>query len=80
MNVYFCTDCGQPADSPSCPKCGSHRVHIAGDLHLAMIGLDVYLNIYRDALGVYHLIIKKPSGQKEIRLHDIDLIVGTKPT
>jgi hypothetical protein len=75
MNIYFCTDCGSPADPPECPKCGSHLVHMAGDLHLTMLGLDVYVNVFKDALGAYYLIIKKPSGQKEIRLQDIDLIV-----
>lgn len=74
MNVYFCTDCGQPADPPACPHCGSHTVHMAGDLHLTMIGLDVYVNIYKDALDNYFLIVKKPSGQVEVRVHDEDIL------
>lgn len=75
MNTYLCLDCGK-IHTEAC-TCGSSRQQHVGDIHLATKGLNAYVSVETRA-GEPHLVVKKPSGQVDIRLAPEDLLPPPK--
>ena len=66
-NVYRCKDCGKVLAVAYCQNCNAHHVEALGDIHLGALGIDAYAGIVPVG-DDYCLVIKKPSGQENIKL------------